>query len=529
MQRQGWHVSARTARPLAVLVAVLMTTGLLGQQPAAAASGDLTVALTPVSSSAVQGSTITVNGTVTNPSTDESGEVQLYVSTGATIALSAPGASCSTYSCTAPSLAPGATLTLTIVLTLDAVGPLALELTAYPCVQCGPATASIDVTAPPSAVTLGVDRSRIVAGRSVTLTALATSAIGGELYGEVVLFARKAGDPAQIEVARQRVYGPAARFEQSPLARTTYTASYIGSAALPSTSPPVVVEVGFGVSSRVAPTAVPPGSPLTVDVTVVPAVLGGVVIVDQRVGSGAWRRVAVRRQSSRGTVRLNVVAGAALGVHTYRATVAGDAARLAGVGQGAGTITVTGRGNPGAWASLGGTRARPLRWNPCAPITYYLNLRNAPATSLADVREAARRISLVSGLPLRYGGTTSRAPGETPSGPGTILIAWVRPTDRFGLPTGVAGVGSFVSDGRRIFAGQVRINQGYTATAPAGFGAGLPQGAVLMHELAHVVGLGHVTEAWSVMQPVGGALPASVWSAGDITGLRAVGRRSGCL
>ena len=86
----------------------------------------------------------------------------------------------------------------------------------------------------------------------------------------------------------------------------------------------------------------------------------------------------------------------------------------------------------------------------------------------------------------------------------------------------------------RISTGYVLINADYARTAPAGFGADQPHGNVLMHELGHLVGLDHPEEVprladdWQVMTQSGG-LPASVWGAGDLAGLRRVGRTAGCL
>jgi len=60
---------------------------------------------------------------------------------------------------------------------------------------------------------------------------------------------------------------------------------------------------------------------------------------------------------------------------------------------------------------------------------------------------------------------------------------------------------------------------------PAGFG-GTATGTVLMHELGHASGLGHV------LNRPGQVMSYDIltdWQAGDLGGLRKVGKQSGCL
>ena len=75
--------------------------------------------------------------------------------------------------------------------------------------------------------------------------------------------------------------------------------------------------------------------------------------------------------------------------------------------------------------------------------------------------------------------------------------------------------------------GLIVIDSSQNAKLAPGFGA-TSLGAVLMHELGHVVGLDHVTDTAQIMYPTVTDKPA-VYAAGDLAGLQQLGRANGCL
>ena len=61
-------------------------------------------------------------------------------------------------------------------------------------------------------------------------------------------------------------------------------------------------------------------------------------------------------------------------------------------------------------ATVGG---KPVRWNPCEPIHYVVNIREAPPGSLQDVQEAISRVSVDTGVTFVFDGSTTRRSRST--------------------------------------------------------------------------------------------------------------------
>jgi hypothetical protein len=184
----------------------------------------------------------------------------------------------------------------------------------------------------------------------------------------------------------------------------------------------------------------------------------------------------------------------------------------------------------------------PTRWNPCAPIHYVVNASLAPPDSIADVHEAVSRISAATGIPFEYEGITdeeasiSRDPYQ-PDRYGArwapVLIAWTDPEDSdIPFESGdriAAGVAVPVIPPTRLedvyVSGWIAINA--DDPNPPGFDLPGEQGPVILHELGHLMGLGHVKTVGELMNPSGGGV--TDLAAGDREGLRELGASGGCI
>lgn len=181
----------------------------------------------------------------------------------------------------------------------------------------------------------------------------------------------------------------------------------------------------------------------------------------------------------------------------------------------------------------------PARWDPCTPIRYVVQAGWIPDAGRRDLAEALRRLSAASGLQFVDEGDTDELPSRDrpayqPARYGQrwapLLIGWVPPavTD-VGLGSGVQGVSLSVAvPGRaapHLVSGQVVLDAAHRVAA--GFGPGTTDGEVLLHELAHAIGLGHVLDATQVMYPQTTS-SESEFGAGDRAGLAAVGAAAGC-
>lgn len=195
----------------------------------------------------------------------------------------------------------------------------------------------------------------------------------------------------------------------------------------------------------------------------------------------------------------------------------------------------------------------PVRWNPCEPIHYIINPTDAPPTGLADVREAFRRLAEASGMTYVDDGITDEvSTGDRAYQPerygerwAPILIHWER-DERSGGDTQIVGGGlpTWVADvyvsGDLFLNPAAVVDQASRAGVPGGFddrvtaGAIGPQGVtwgrVILHELAHITGLGHVRDPSQLMYPETTEQTGPTgFQEGDLAGIKVLGMEAGCL
>lgn len=181
----------------------------------------------------------------------------------------------------------------------------------------------------------------------------------------------------------------------------------------------------------------------------------------------------------------------------------------------------------------------PIRFDPCQTLQYVVNPTGAPAGGLTAVNAAIAQVSLASGIAFAPGGLTNEVPSVNRSSYqpdrygkvwAPILIGWVP----LGKPAGQLeqdGVAAVGGPGEEIEAGSTWVNvSGYVMVNSE---ASLSQGdltGILMHELGHVMGLGHVNDPKDIMDPVSDAATRrATWGPGDLAGLQKVGRPAGCI
>lgn len=184
----------------------------------------------------------------------------------------------------------------------------------------------------------------------------------------------------------------------------------------------------------------------------------------------------------------------------------------------------------------------PVRWDPCSPIEFVLATAGLPEAAEEDLGEAVDTLRDATGLELVVTGTTDEHPSANrlPYQPevhgerwAPVLIAWAPPganglplrdTDRgvaIPLAVGPAGDRTYVS-------GQVVLNVERHDLRPGRQDRADSWGATLLHEVIHVLGLGHVDDPDELMHVRPGEGPVEL-GPGDRAGLRAVGADGGCV
>lgn len=197
------------------------------------------------------------------------------------------------------------------------------------------------------------------------------------------------------------------------------------------------------------------------------------------------------------------------------------------------------RGNASAYSLHKSPNGMVTRWNPCdGAIRFRVNPTGGGSYALQDTLAAVKSLSAATGLRFAYEGTTSFIPRSTNSGsyPAPLVISWASRSQTDLLGTGAIGEGGWRSSGSttdgltwtwKITKGFVIVDTGARLTP--GFARGVSRGALLMHELAHAMGLGHTGDSLQVMYGTLNSSSYASWGSGDKNGLTAVGASKGCV
>src|SRR3954452_970689 len=85
-----------------------------------------------------------------------------------------------------------------------------------------------------------------------------------------------------------------------------------------------------------------------------------------------------------------------------------------------------------------------LRWNPCAPVHWRADLRNAPAGTLSALTSAVATLSSKTGIPFVYDGAATFIPQRGgPAGPAPLVVS-------FGRRAGRPSASNFLTGGSNV-------------------------------------------------------------------------------
>ena len=178
----------------------------------------------------------------------------------------------------------------------------------------------------------------------------------------------------------------------------------------------------------------------------------------------------------------------------------------------------------------------PVGYSPCRPLHYVVNSELQPEGAAHLVEDAINTISRATGIAFINDGATTEAPSQSRAPYqkdvygerwAPLLIAWTTPEQAPQLKGPVIGTGgsthfSFGNGPRSFVTGSLeldapQITADLRRTAGADYAT-----AVILHELAHVMGLEHVDDPAQLMYPEIGT-PDGL-ADGDLNGLYELGR-----
>ena len=179
----------------------------------------------------------------------------------------------------------------------------------------------------------------------------------------------------------------------------------------------------------------------------------------------------------------------------------------------------------------------PIGYDPCRPIHFVVRPDGMPPSGQALLDEAMAGVSAASGLVFEYAGTTDEAPAVERTliqperygeGWAPVLIAWSDEAQMPELAGEVAGLGGSAAvpgasgQGSWLAAGRVVLDTADVLVMLARPDGHQQARAIVMHELAHVLGLDHVTDPDELMNPM--SSNRTNLGPGDLQGLALVGQ-----
>ncbi|MFO7243355.1 MAG: matrixin family metalloprotease [Actinomycetes bacterium] len=189
----------------------------------------------------------------------------------------------------------------------------------------------------------------------------------------------------------------------------------------------------------------------------------------------------------------------------------------------------------GGYAFITEDRGVPVRHDPCRPIRWVLNTDGMPAFAEQEIQAAIADIELRSGLKFEFAGYTDepldfeRSLFQDRYGDdyAPVIIGFSdasQTPDLAGAVTGVGGStaiqGAFGPQ-RYLRSGVVVLDADDLKSRFASTSGALQARAIIMHELAHVLGLAHVDDPSQLMHPTHDR--QLTWGDGDLAGLAIAG------
>jgi hypothetical protein len=177
----------------------------------------------------------------------------------------------------------------------------------------------------------------------------------------------------------------------------------------------------------------------------------------------------------------------------------------------------------------------PVTWDPCLPVHYVVRDHGLGDAGTQLVHDAVAEVSAATGLVFVFDGMTDEAPTEERpvsiparygSGYAPVLVAWSDPQEAPSLDGDTAGLGGPVAvrtaGGQWTYvSGRVHLDTPQLEPDLGFLGRGQVE-AVVMHELAHVVGADHPEDSSQLMAAEHRGQQG--WEDGDRYALAVLGR-----